>query len=273
MTGKNFSRESGELTRLLKPLAELMAVAGGRILEIAKTGLDTRHKADKSPVTAADIAAEEVLREGLNRILPGVPFIAEEAVSRGEIPEPGTEFLLIDPLDGTREFVQGRDEYGVNVGLISGGRAVLGAIYEPATNTIYAGAEGKAFRAAIRPGAQLDQNNATPIRARARPDKLVAAVSRSYLDKASEDFLSTLPIASRLVLGSSLKFCRLAEGAADVYPRLVSISEWDVAAGHGLLEAAGGQVKTADGGPLLYGKKNQNFKLDAFVAWGAPKEG
>jgi 3'(2'), 5'-bisphosphate nucleotidase len=269
MTGKSFDHNRGGLTRLLGPLAELMAIAGGKILEIAKNDLGTRQKADQSPVTAADIASEEILREGLARLLPGVPFIAEESVARGDIPEPGSEFLLIDPLDGTREFVAGRDEFAVNVGLIADGKPILGAIYEPASHMIYAGAEGAAFRASIEPGTRFDSKSVVPIRARPRPQKLVAAVSRSYLDKASEAFLSTLQIESRLVLGSSLKFCRLAEGAADVYPRLTSISEWDVAAGHGLLEAAGGRVETTGGTLLRYGKKDKNFRLEAFVAWGA----
>jgi 3'(2'), 5'-bisphosphate nucleotidase len=269
MTGKNFGRSRGELTRLLGPLSELMATAGGKILAIAKSGMDTRNKADQSPVTAADIASEEILREGLSRLLPGVPFIGEESVARGQIPEPGSQFLLIDPLDGTREFVEGRNEYAVNVGMIADGKPILGAIYEPAAYNIYAGAEGAAFRASLQPGMRFDPNNAVTIRARSQPPKLVAAVSRSYLDKASEAFLSTLPVGDRLVLGSSLKFCRLAEGAADVYPRLTSISEWDVAAGHGLLEAAGGRVETTDGTSLRYGKKDKNFRLEAFIAWGA----
>lgn len=269
MTGKSFARGHGELTGLLGPLAELMAAAGGKILEIAKGDLGTTKKTDHSPVTAADVASEEILRAGLAQLLPGVPFIAEESVARGEIPEPGAEFLLIDPLDGTREFVAGRDEYTVNVGLISNGLPILGAIYVPASQMIYAGAERMAFRASLAPGARFDLKSTIPIRARPRPQKLVAAVSRSYLDKASEAFLSALPIESRLVLGSSLKFCRMAEGAADVYPRLTSISEWDVAAGHSLLEAAGGRVEAANGQPLRYGKKDQGFRLEAFVAWGA----
>ncbi len=269
MTGKSFDRGRGELTRLLGPLAELMATAGGKILEVAKGDLGTKKKTDHSPVTAADVASEEILRAGLAQLLPGTPFIAEESVARGEIPEPGAEFLLVDPLDGTREFVAGRDEYTVNVGLISNGVPVLGAIYVPASHMIYAGAEGAAIRALLASGARFDSKSAVSIRARARPQKLVAAVSRSYLDKASEAFLAALTIERRLVLGSSLKFCRLAEGEADVYPRLSSISEWDVAAGHGLLDAAGGRVETTNGRPLRYGKKDKDFRLEAFVAWGA----
>jgi len=269
MTDRSHLRGYGELTHLLSPLTELMALAGGKILDIAKSSLGAREKPDRSPVTAADIAAEEILREGLARLLPGVPFIAEESVSHGDIPEPGKEFLLIDPLDGTIEFIAGRDEYTVNVGLIAHGVPILGAIYAPAECVVYAGAEGMAFRAPLAPGASFDLKNTSRIRARARPSKLVAAVSRSFPDKASEAFLSTLPIKGRLVLGSSLKFVRMAEGEVDVYPRLTSISEWDVAAGHALLNAAGGRVETPDGQPIHYGRKDKKFRLEAFVAWGA----
>jgi 3'(2'), 5'-bisphosphate nucleotidase len=269
MTGNIRSHGYGELTHLLSPLTELVALAGGKILDIAKGSLGAREKLDHSPVTTADLAAEEILREGLAQLLPGVPFIAEESVSHGDIPEPGKEFLLIDPLDGTLEFIAGRDEYTVNVGLVADGVPILGAIYAPAECVVYAGAEGTAFRAPLTPGASFDLKNASRIHARARPSKLVAAISRSFPDKASEAFLATLPIKRRLILGSSLKFVRLAEGEVDVYPRLASISEWDVAAGHALLSAAGGRVETQDGQPIHYGRKDKNFRLEAFVAWGA----
>lgn len=260
---------SRELLRLLGPIGEMAAVAGGKILEIAKGDLGTSTKSDDSPVTKADVAAEEILRQGLARLLPGVPFIGEESVARGDIPEPGDEFLLVDPLDGTREFIEGRDEYTVNVGLIAGGTPVLGVIYTPATQTLHIGAADEAYRATILPGASFDPAAAARIRARPRPAKLVAAVSRSYLDKGSEAYLAALPVERRIVCGSSLKFTRLAEGEADIYPRLPSICEWDVAAGHALLAAAGGRVEAAAGGPLRYGAKDKAFRLPGFVAWGA----
>jgi 3'(2'), 5'-bisphosphate nucleotidase len=257
-----------ELRALLAPIAALTAAAGGKILEIAKGDLGTSKKSDKSPVTLADVAAEEILRGGLAKLLPGVPFIGEESVARGDIPEPGREFLLIDPLDGTREFIAGRAEYTVNVGLIANGAPVLGVIYTPPTGIVHAGAGGEAFRAELAPGEILDLSSVQKIRARQRPEKLIAAVSRSYLEKQSEDFLAKLPVVERLGLGSSLKFTLLAEGKADVYPRLASICEWDVAAGHALLAAAGGRVETLDGAPLPYGAKDKNFRLPGFVAWG-----
>jgi 3'(2'), 5'-bisphosphate nucleotidase len=268
MTEKNPAHARNDLNRLLGPIAELTAAAGGKILEIAKGDLGTSQKSDKSPVTIADTAAEEILRAGLAKLLPGVPFVGEESVAAGNIPEPGREFLLIDPLDGTREFIQGREEYTVNVGLISDGGPVLGVIYTPATQTVHAGAEGKAFRAAILPGTRFDPAAALPIRARPRPESLVAAVSRSYLDQKSEDFLAKLPVSERLGIGSSLKFTLLAEGKADVYPRLAQICEWDVAAGHAILSAAGGRVEAIGGAPLRYGAKDKKFLLPGFVAWG-----
>lgn len=258
-----------DLHSLLGPIAELAANAGGKILEIAKGDLGTSRKQDKSPVTAADVAAEDLLREGLAKLLPGVPFIGEESVERGHMPEPGREFLLIDPLDGTREFIAGRDEYTVNIGLVSNGVPVLGVIYAPANRIIHAGAQGRALRVALAPGAKFDAYAAERIRARERPAELVAAVSRSFLEKRSEDFLATLPVASRLSYGSSVKFTFLAEGKADVYPRFAPICEWDVAAGHALLSAAGGRVEQIDGAPMTYGARDQKFRFGGFVAWGA----
>jgi 3'(2'), 5'-bisphosphate nucleotidase len=260
----------GELSRLIGPVAELAAKAGDKIREVAKGDLGATQKSDKSPVTIADTAAEEILREGLAKLLPGIPFIGEESVAAGNIPEPGNEFLLIDPLDGTREFIKGRDDYTVNVGLIANGEPIFGVIYTPATKTVHAGADGSAIRAPLDPSEKFDFARAEKIQARPRPKKMIAAVSRSYLDEITENFLKGLLIESRLQLGSSLKFTRLAQGDADVYPRLTTISEWDVAAGHALLKAAGGRVEALDGTPLRYGAKQVKFNLPGFVAWGAP---
>ena len=260
---------AGEHARLLGPLAKLAVAAGHRILATAPSDLLPRSKVDLSPVTAADEAAEEVLREGLMRILPGIPVIAEEGVSAGDLPEPGDEFFLVDPLDGTREFLAGCGEYAVNVALVSNGIPKVGVIYAPALGILYAGSEGNALRAAIAPGGDFDQAQATPIRARPRPQRLVAAVSRSHPDSETEQFLETLSIERRLVIGSALKFAAIAEGLADIYPRLVSLSEWDVAAGHALVTAAGGSVQGPDGRVLSYGGRSGNFRLGGFIAWGA----
>ena len=270
MTAARQALGRGEATRLLTPLAQLASAAGARILQCTAAGLEPRAKPDASPVTAADEAAEAILCEGLARLLPAVPVIAEEAVSRGRAPKPGSVFFLVDPIDGTRELIAGRSEYTVNVALIVDGLPVLGLVYAPALNALYAAADGRALRAELAPGTRFEAAAAVPIRARARPARLVAAVSRSHPDPRSDAFLATLAVERRLVLGSSLKFARLAEGEADVYARLAPISEWDVAAGHGLLAAAGGRVTALDGGALVYGRCETGFRLAGFLAWGAP---
>jgi 3'(2'), 5'-bisphosphate nucleotidase len=261
---------AGEYARLLQPLAELAAAAGHCILTTAPSDLLTRSKADRSLVTAADEASEAMLCEGLGRILPGVPVIAEERVAAGEAPEPGGEFFLVDPLDGTREFLSGRPEYAINLAFVSEGVPKIGLIYAPASGVLYAGYEGSAIRAALPPGGNFDRIKATPIRVRPRPARLVVAVSRSHPDPATDRFLATLAIERRLVMGSALKFASIAEGHADVYPRLVSLSEWDVAAGHALVVAAGGSMQATDGEALRYGARAQNFRLGGFIAWGGP---
>jgi 3'(2'), 5'-bisphosphate nucleotidase len=255
---------------LLQPLAALAAAAGHRILATAPADLLPRAKADKSLVTAADEASEAILRQGLGRILPGVPVIAEEGVAAGELPALGHEFFLVDPLDGTREFLAGLKEYAVNLALVRGGVPKLGLIYAPATGVLYAGSEGSALRAFLPAGGKFDRAQAAPIRVRPRPARLVVAVSRSHPDPATDQFLATLAIEQRLVIGSSLKFAAVAEGLADAYPRLAPLSEWDVAAGHALVVAAGGSVQAPDGGALAYGARTRNFRLGGFIAWGGP---
>ncbi|HLL26864.1 MAG TPA: 3'(2'),5'-bisphosphate nucleotidase CysQ [Xanthobacteraceae bacterium] len=264
---------AGEYARLLEPLARLAATAGQRILATAPRDLDVRPKADRSPVTIADEASEAILHEGLARILPGVPVIAEESVAAGDRPEPGREFLLVDPLDGTREFLDGRPEYAVNIALVSNGVPVIGLIYAPAQGILYAGGGSEAVRASIPPGGELDRAKAATICARPRPNSLVVAVSRSHPDPATEKFVASLTVERRLIMGSSLKFAAIAEGAADVYPRFAPISEWDVAAGHALVAAAGGSMKTPDGNAITYGARARHFRLDGFIAWGGPPAG
>ena len=262
--------EGGEIERMLAPVAELAIAAGARILEIAAAGLATRSKADRSPVTAADEAAEEILVDGLNRHFPGVPVIAEEAAARDGTAKPSSAYFLVDPIDGTRELVADRGEYTVNVGLVVDRVPRLGLIYAPRLNTLYAAAGGNAIRAAVAPGAHFDANGTERIRVRPRPARLIALVSRSHPDPVSDAYLADLPIEQRIPLGSSLKFGRLAEGAADVYVRLGTVNEWDVAAGHALLLAAGGSMHAADGNPVRYGLQPKGFAVDGFVAWGGP---
>ena len=260
--GKNF--------RLACAIAGIASRAGAAILKIAGENRPSRKKADDSPVTDADEAAETLLTEELRHLLPGVAIVAEEAAARRMPPLPGGPYLLVDPIDGTREFIAGRDEYTVNVALIVDHAPALGVIYAPRLNALYIGADGRAFRGMVLPGMTFDPKDAAPIRVRSRGAGLVALVSRSHADPAADGFLAQLGIAERIPSGSSLKFARLAEGAADIYARLVRVHEWDIAAGHALVAAAGGRVMAPDGGPIRYGVEDNGFWVDGFVAWGAP---
>jgi 3'(2'), 5'-bisphosphate nucleotidase len=250
---------------LADALTDLVARAAAAILAIAPAALDTRLKADESPVTAADEAADAVIAQGLARLMPGVPVVSEE--SRERPAALGQTFVLVDPLDGTKEFVKGLGEYTVNVAIIVGGEPVAGFVAAPALGHLWRGVVG---RGAERLG--LDRA-AAPVAIRCRPappDGLVAAASRSHFTAATAAFLDRAGVTSRVSCGSSLKFCRLAEGALDVYPRLSEISEWDIAAGHALVTAAGGVVTTPVGTPLRYGNAAQAYSVPGFIAWGDP---
>lgn len=258
--------------RLLHALAALCAEAGRAILDVYDAeAFEVRAKDDRSPVTDADERAEAILHDGLGRLFPGVAVIAEEAVSRDGAPRtaPGT-FLLVDPLDGTREFLKRNGEFTVNVGLIADGAPVLGCVHAPALGGFWIGVVGGGAQkatTAIR-GTPGDGDFA-PVSVRAaRSDALCAVASRSHADPETEAFLARLQVAERRSAGSSLKFCLIAEGAADVYPRFGPTMEWDTAAGHAVLAAAGGRVTRPDGGAFGYGKAEAGFRNGGFVAWG-----
>jgi 3'(2'), 5'-bisphosphate nucleotidase len=246
-------------------LTDLVANAAAAILAIAPAALATRLKADKSPVTAADEAADAVIAQGLARLLPGVAVVSEEGRERPSAL--GETFVLVDPLDGTKEFVAGVGEYTVNVAIIAGGEPIAGFIAAPAL--------GLAWRGVVGQGAErlgLD-GAAAPVAIRCRPapaNGLVAVASRSHFTAATAAFLDRVGATERISCGSSLKFCRIAEGAADVYPRLSEMSEWDIAAGHALVTAAGGVMTTPEGAPLRYGNAARRFNVPGFVAWGDP---
>jgi 3'(2'), 5'-bisphosphate nucleotidase len=259
--------------RLLDELTTVVSAAAAAILTACAGALDVRHKADSSPVTAADHAAEAVILEGLARVLPGVVVVSEEATAHASPADLPGSFVLVDPLDGTRELLAGRDEYTVNIGIVTGGRPRLGIVATPAQGVFWRGIEGRgAERLQLAPGAPAAAaQQRTAIRARpCPPSGLIAAVSRSHLDSQTEALLARLPIAERFARGSAVKFCQLAEGTADIYPRLSTTCEWDVAAGHAVLVAAGGTVTAPDGAPLRYGQLSDGFRVPAFVAWGDP---
>lgn len=256
---------------LLDDLTALVARASTLIRDLAKKGVNRRLKDDKSPVTEADEASEALILEGLARLLPGVPVIAEEMAARGEAPPLQASFLVVDPLDGTKEFIAGTDEFTVNVAIVTRGVPVLGVVAAPNRGRVWRGVVGaKAERLRLLADAA---DEARQIHARRWPEHdAIAAISRSHLDPATEAFLARLGPITRRPSGSAIKFCEIAEGAADVYPRLATVCEWDVAAGQALLVAAGGIVTTPEGRPLAYGRVAEQFRVPAFVAWGDPSK-
>lgn len=262
-------RQSADHLRLACAIADIASRAGAVIQQIAAENRPPRRKADDSPVTDADEAAESLIVEELQRLVPGAVVVAEEAASRRMPPRPTGPYFLVDPIDGTREFLAGRDEFTVNIALIDGHAPALGVIYAPRLNALYVGTGGHAFRAMTVPGLTFDRDAASAIRVRPRGAGMVALVSRSHADPASDNFLARLGIGEKIPAGSSLKFARLAEGAADIYARLVRVSEWDIAAGHALVVAAGGRVTAPGGGEIRYGMQEDGFGVNGFVAWGA----
>jgi 3'(2'), 5'-bisphosphate nucleotidase len=240
------------------------------ILKIRAGSLETRTKADRSPVTAADEAAEAIILDGLARVLPGVPVISEEAAERAPPIGPGPQFVLVDPLDGTRELIAGRDEFTVNVALVMAGRPHLGVVAAPALGQLWRGFPDRgAERLRLTPDGSTGATE--PIRARVCPPTgLVATVSRSHLDPETQAFLARLPVGRTLNCGSAIKFCQVAEGRVDVYPRFGTTCEWDIAAGQAVLAAAGGTVVSLAGTELPYGRAAARFRVPGFIAWGDP---
>lgn len=249
---------SFDRAQLVDELADAAREAGEAILEIVRRGFDVESKEDRSPVTEADRAAELVILAALARVAPGVPVIAEEEVAAGRIPAHDDTYFLVDPLDGTKEFIRGGDDYTVNIGLIERGTPKLGVVFAPATGRLHGGCVGD--------GAWLDEGiGRTPISTRPRGGVTTAVASKSHLNQATIDYLeAAVGKCDYVSVGSSLKFCIVAEGKADIYPRAAPTSEWDTAAGHAVLLAAGGLVDGTDGEALRYGKRA--FLNRAFVA-------
>jgi 3'(2'), 5'-bisphosphate nucleotidase len=246
---------------LLELAASLAEAAGREILAVRAGGFTVDHKEDQSPVTLADMRAERLIVAGLRAATPDIPVIAEEEVAAGRLTEAGGRFWLVDPLDGTREFAAGRDEFAVCVGLVVDGRAVLGVVGAPAQGAVYGGVVGAGAWRQDRAGRQV-------IAARMPPDEgITVYASRHYADDPLlAEYLSRYKVAHLTNIGSALKFCRLAEGVADFYPRLGRTMEWDTAAPQALLEAAGGRVVTLDERPLGYGKPG--FENPHFLCFG-----
>ena len=261
-------------TRIVDALLASVLAAGREQLGHRASGPVVARKADASPVTAADERSEAIILAAIARAMPGVAVVAEEAMSRGEAPSLGATFFLVDPIDGTREYIAGSDDFCINIALVEDARPVLGIIYAPAKRWLCVTAgERAAVEADVDAGARAARIGDLATRPlhtrRPQPDALVAIASRSDRDPRIETFLTALGVAERRSIGSALKFCVLARGEADVYPRFGRINEWDTAAGHAILAAAGGCVTAADGRDLAYGKASEGYRNPAFVAWGS----
>jgi 3'(2'), 5'-bisphosphate nucleotidase len=254
---------------LIEPLTDLVIAAGDAILAVNRTYMKVDGKSDGSPVTEADLAADRVIAEGLARLAPHIPSLSEERAREARLPF-NDSFFLIDPLDGTKEFVAGRNEFTVNLAVITHGTPLLGIVSAPALGLIWRGIVGRgAERMTLRANAPLVE----PIRTRRCPQRgapWTVAVSRSHGDARTEAFIAGRPGAVRSELGSAVKFGRVAEGLVDIYPRLSPTCEWDVGAGHAVVSAAGGKITDSNGGALKFGAGREDFIIPEFIAWGDP---
>ncbi|MBR0929594.1 3'(2'),5'-bisphosphate nucleotidase CysQ [Bradyrhizobium diazoefficiens] len=256
----------------MEPLTALVVKAGEAILAVNRAAMRVDGKQDGSPVTEADLAADRIIAEGLAQLAGDVPTLSEERTELASAPFEGS-FFLIDPLDGTKEFVAGRDEFTVNLALVTSGMPLLGIVSAPALGVLWRGIVGRGAERVRFDGATIGP--AEPIRTRklpARGEPWIAAVSRSHGDSKSEAFIDNRPNAVRKTCGSAVKFGRIAEGSADIYPRFGPTCEWDVGAGSAVVTAAGGRVTDGKGGELRFGQRPASgFIIPEFIAWGDPQ--
>jgi 3'(2'), 5'-bisphosphate nucleotidase len=264
------SIDGARAAALLEPLTDLVMRAGNAILAVNRHAMEIDGKADGSPVTEADLAADRIIGEGLARLVPDVPVLSEERAHLAKSHYDGS-FFLIDPLDGTKEFVAGRREFTVNLALVLNGMPLLGIVGAPALGLLWRGLVGLGAERLTTGGASGPF--AEPIHTRPVPQagqRWIVAVSRSHGDTRTEAFIAARPGAVRQELGSAVKFGRVAEGGVDIYPRLAPTCEWDVAAGHAVVTAAGGKVTDSRGAPLHFGTGRKDFIVPEFIAWGDP---
>jgi 3'(2'),5'-bisphosphate nucleotidase len=252
---------------MLDRLAEIAVSAGEAVLAIYNSPeFSARAKADGSPVTQADTAGEALIIAQLRALSPETPIVAEEEAAAGRFPEAASRFFLVDPLDGTKEFLNRNGDFTINIALIENGEPVCGVVYAPAHGTIYAGQCGGGARmASVSDGVRAAWRE---IKARQPDDTGLAVVaSRSHMSPETSTFIARFKISDMVSAGSSLKFCQVAAGDADLYPRLGRTMEWDTAAGDAVLRAAGGRVCTMDGALLRYGKRKQASDVDYANPW------
>jgi 3'(2'), 5'-bisphosphate nucleotidase len=251
--------------KLLEALVEAALEAGEEVWRHFQGSVEVMTKTDQSPVTAADQAAEAIILRALASAAPEVPVVAEEEAAAGRTPDVANAFFLVDPLDGTKEFIRKGNDFTVNIGLIEGGSPTLGVVYAPALSRLFAGdvTLGLAWTADVAPGVR-DTRRRRPIRVRQHGDGLCAVASKSHATPGTEAYLAQIGCTDRVSIGSSLKFALLAAGEADIYPRPSPTMEWDTAAGDAVLRAAGGRVFDLDGQPFVYGKPR--FFNEGFLA-------
>lgn len=254
--------DKNKLTELAKSLLPAVYEAGSLIMDIYHRGdMEVDTKTNASPVTEADQKAEQVILKALQDLVPNIPVIAEEKAEAEGLPEGGfNEFLLVDPLDGTKEFINKATSFTVNIGLIQNGLPVFGIVFSPATDTLYLGLGDRAYKVDGK------GSNWREISVRKAHDPLALVASKSHRNQETEDYLAHYPGAEIVSIGSSLKFCLVAEGKADLYPRFGPTMEWDTAAGHAVLASAGGAVFNPDGSDFTYNKAG--FKNGFFIASG-----
>lgn len=253
---------------LARAFAEICLQAAVPVMEVYATDFTPDQKADRSPVTEADTRAETIILDRLKALLPDVPVLAEESFEAGVRPEVGARFVLVDPVDGTKEFIAKNGEFTINIALVENGVPVAGCVYAPALKRIFLGGE-TACAGTAEPGAALDQVELQPITVRPAPaGGKTAVMSRSHADAQTTDFAKAQGVTKTISAGSSLKFCRVAEGAADIYPRFGPTMEWDTGAGHSVLNAAGGTVTRPDGSAFQYAKTADGYRNGPFIAWG-----
>ena len=263
------------MTDDLTTLCRIAHDAGALVMSIYEGDFEAREKADGSALTDADERAEALILSRLREAFPQTPILAEESAARGEVPDLGRVFFLVDPLDGTREFVNRTGEFTVNIARVEDGQPIAGVVYAPALSALYAGriGEGASMRR-LAPGDAFEDAAPKPCGTRTRTEgALTAVASRSHRSPETEAFLQDLGATDFEPAGSSLKFCLVATGQADVYPRLGRTMEWDTGAGQAVLEAAGGRVHALDEagqelGPLRYGKADRGYDNPHFIAWG-----
>lgn len=250
----------------LQTLAAIAVEAGAVIMSIYASDVEVRLKGDKSPVTLADVEAEAVILKGLAAFDPQTPVIAEEAVAGGKKPVAAPRFYLVDPLDGTKEFISRNGEFTVNIAVIENGHPVTGIIFAPAIGRLFCGEKGQgAWQADFSVGDDLKKLTWRAFSTPPVPSQgVIAVASRSHRDQQTQDWLEKTGVKEIISAGSSLKFCLVATGEAHLYPRFGRTMEWDTAAGHAIVVAAGGKVVTSNGKPLMYGKQARGFDNPAF---------